>query len=251
MMKSMMNSFLCAAKFLTRLPLGKELEHPAALSGDTVVWYAPVGMLIGILMTAIAWFLSQWIQLPPSIVGIVVLITWVGITGALHLDGLADCGDAWMGGHTAERMLEIMKDTSCGVGAIVAVALVLLVKLSALSVLLAQGDWMLLIFPPVIARIALSIVICSMPYIRSEGIGWSLQSNVSTKEIGISGLVLSLVLCMVSFQSFIIAAIASAIAFLLIYRCFIKPVKGATGDIYGALVETVEAFVLVGLVVGS
>ena len=251
MMQSMMNSFLCAAKFLTRLPLGKELESPAALSGDTVTWYAPVGMLIGILMTAIAWFLSQRIQLPPSIVGIVVLITWVGITGALHLDGLADCGDAWMGGHTAERMLEIMKDTSCGIGAIVAVALVLLVKLSALSILLAQGDWMLLVFPPVIARIALSIVICSTPYIRSEGIGWSLQSNVSTKEIGISGLVLSLVLCMVSFQSFIIAAIASAIAFLLIYQCFIKPVKGATGDIYGALVETVEAFVLVGLVVGS
>ncbi|WP_424945670.1 adenosylcobinamide-GDP ribazoletransferase [Candidatus Spongiihabitans sp.] len=247
----MMNSFLRALQFLTRLPFGKALEHPPALSGDTVAWYAPVGMVIGILMTAIAWVLSQWLQLPPAIVGMVVLIIWVGITGALHLDGVADCGDAWMGGHTPARMLEIMKDTACGVGAIVALALVLLVKFSALSALLAQGDWLLLVFPPVMARIALSIVICATPYIRSDGIGRSLPSTMSAKAIGISGLVLSLALGIVSLQSFIIATVASALAFLLIYRCLIKPVKGATGDIYGALVETAEAFVLVSLVVGN
>lgn len=246
----MLNSFLGAVKFLTRLPVGKAHEHLPALSSDTVVWYAPVGMVISILIAMLAWFLSQALQLSPVIVAVVVLVAWVAITGALHLDGLADCGDAWMGGHQAQRMLEIMKDTSCGVGAIVALVLVLFVKFSALSVLLAQGDWLLLIFPPVIARITLSIVICSTPYIRADGIGCSLQSKLPIKAIWISGLVLSLVLILVSLQSFIIAVIASASAFWIIYRCLIKPVKGATGDIYGALVELVEAFVLVGLVVG-
>lgn len=244
-----MTTFLYAVKFLTRLPVGKTLAAETALSGDTLPWYAPVGMVIGILMAATAWLLWQWIELPPLIVGVAVLITWVGITGALHLDGLADCADAWMGGHTPERMLEIMKDTSCGVGAIVAVVLLLLVKLSALSVLLEQGGWILLVFPPVIARITVSIVISSTSYIRSGGIGGSLQSSLSTKAIGLSGLVMSLVLCMVSLSSFIVAVVASAAAFLVIYYYFIKPLKGATGDIYGALIETVESFVLVGLVV--
>lgn len=247
----MMDSFLSAVKFLTRLPLGKKLEHLSTPTGDTVIWYAPIGMLIGISMAAIGWFLLQVLQLHPVVVGIVVLLTWVSITGALHLDGLADCGDAWMGGHTAERMLEIMKDTSCGVGAIVVVVLVLLIKLSTLSLLLGQGDWILLVFPPVIARFTLSIVICSTPYIRADGIGQSLQSNVSSKAIAIAGLVLSLMLLMISLQALIIATVASAIAFLLVYRCLIKPVKGASGDIYGALVETVETFVLMGLLVGS
>lgn len=245
-----MNSFLSAVKFLTRLPFGKDPEYHAELSGEAVSGYAAVGMVIGMLITATGWVLSQ-LGLPPSIIGIVVLVVWVGITGALHLDGLADCADAWMGGHTPERMLQIMKDTACGVGAIVAVVLVLLAKFVALSILLQQADWILLVFPPVIARIALSILICSTPYIRHDGIGASLQSNLSTKAIGISGLVLTAVLCLISLSAFIIAVIASAMAFSIIYRGLIKPVNGATGDIYGALVEITETFVLIGLVIGS
>ncbi len=244
-----MSSFLSAVRFLTRLPFAQDSVYHSGLSGEAVSGYAPVGMLIGLVLAAIAWFLWQWLALAPAIVAIIVLAIWSGITGALHLDGLADCGDAWMGGHTAEQMLEIMKDTACGVGAIVAVSLVLLAKFSALSLLLQQGDWILLLFPPVIARMALSIVICVTPYIRHDGIGASLQSNLSIKMIAICGLVLAVLLCLISWLSFVISVLASAIACSLIYYGFIKRVQGATGDIYGALVEITESFVLIGLVI--
>ncbi len=242
-----MNSFLYAIQFLTRLPLGKKRQ--SGLSGDAVCWYAPVGMLIGVILATIAWGLGHWLS--PAITAIILLSVWSGITGALHLDGLADCGDAWMGGHTPERMLEIMKDTACGVGAIVVVVLVLLAKFAALSILLQQGHWMWLVFAPVAARIVLSLVICTIPYIRHNGSGAGLQTGLSHKAIGISALLLSVVLGMLSLSAFMVAVIASTIAFSAIYLYFIKPLHGTTGDIYGALVETTETFVLLGLVVAS
>jgi len=122
------NEFLQAIQFLTRLPLTRQANYTAGLAGAAVSWYAPTGLIIGVLMVLAGWICS--LLLPPFLVSAIVLGVWVAITGALHLDGLGDCGDAWMGGHNPERMLEIMKDTSCGIGAIVAVVLVLLVKFS-------------------------------------------------------------------------------------------------------------------------
>lgn len=63
-----------------------------------------------------------------------LLVFWVLATGALHLDGLADSADAWVGGlGDRERTLAIMKDPCCGPAAVVALVVVLLVKFAALA----------------------------------------------------------------------------------------------------------------------
>jgi len=240
------NEFLQAIQFLTRLPMARQADYAAGLAGAAVGWYAPTGLIIGVLMVLAGWISS--LLLPPFLVSAIVLSIWVAITGALHLDGLGDCGDAWMGAHSPERMLEIMKDTSCGIGAIVAVTLVLLLKFSALTLLIGEGDWSLLIFAPVLARISLSLVIHYVPYRRSEGLGSSLQANLNFNGIVISSLLMSLLLILISFQAFIYGVFASGIAWVIIYWFFIKPIRGATGDVYGALVEVTEALVLIGLV---
>jgi adenosylcobinamide-GDP ribazoletransferase len=44
-----------------------------------------------------------------------LLALWVLLSGALHLDGLADSADAWLGGFgDRERTLQIMKDRAAG-----------------------------------------------------------------------------------------------------------------------------------------
>jgi adenosylcobinamide-GDP ribazoletransferase len=240
------NEFLQAIQFLTRLPLGKHANYTPGLAGAAVSWYAPTGLIIGVLMVLSGWIFS--LLLPPFLVSAIVLSVWVAITGALHLDGLGDCGDAWMGAHTPERMLEIMKDTSCGIGALVAVILILLLKFSALTLLIGQGAWSMLLFAPVLARISLSLVIHYVPYRRAEGLGSSLKTDLNFNAIVISSLLMSLLLSLISFQAFIYGAIACGIAWLIIYRFFINPIRGATGDVYGALVEVTETLVLVGLV---
>jgi cobalamin synthase len=104
-------AFRFAVQFLTRIPLGKHVEYQPKLAGAAVAWYGVVGLLMGCVLAISGWVLTDWIHLPSLLVAAIVLIIWVVITGALHLDGVGDCGDAWMGGHTPERMLEIMKDT--------------------------------------------------------------------------------------------------------------------------------------------
>jgi adenosylcobinamide-GDP ribazoletransferase len=241
-------AFKFAVQFLTRIALGKHFEYEPEMAGAAVAWYGAVGLLIGCVLAISGWVLTDWIHLPSLLVAALVLAIWIVITGALHLDGVGDCGDALMGGHTPERMLEIMKDTSCGIGAIVAVALVLLVKFSALVLLLDGEDWYLLLFAPVMARVILTLVLLYLPYLRSNGLASKLHPHLNAKEIITTGLLLSLSLILIWFQGFIIALISSGVGYLLIHRSLIKPLKGTTGDIYGTVVEVTEAAVLIGLV---
>jgi adenosylcobinamide-GDP ribazoletransferase len=237
-----------AVEFLTRIPVGKHSEYQPEMAGAAVAWYGVVGLLIGLVLAMSGWMLTDLIDLPSLLVAALVLTIWVIITGALHLDGVGDCGDAWMGGHTPERMLEIMKDTSCGIGAIVSVALILFVKLSALTIILDTEDWYLLLFAPVIARVILTLVLLYLPYLRSNGLATKLHSHLNAKAIITAGLVLLFVLILIWFQGFVAALMASAVGYLLIYQSLIKPLKGTTGDIYGTVVEVTEAAVLIGLV---
>lgn len=241
-------AFKFAVQFLTRIPLGKHVQYQPELAGAAVAWYGVVGLLMGCILAVSSWVLTDWIHLPSLLVAALVLSIWVAITGALHLDGVGDCGDAWMGGHTPERMLEIMKDTNCGIGAIVSVALLLLVKLSALVILLDEENCYLLLFAPVMARVILTVVMLNLPYLRSNGLATKLHSNLNTQAIVTIGLMLSFALVLIWFQGFVVALIASMVGYWLVYRSLIKPLKGTTGDIYGTVVEVTEAAVLIGLV---
>lgn len=52
--------------------------------------------------------------LPPLVCGIIGCACWVAVTGGLHLDGVADCGDGLPIEVSRERRLEIMKDSRLG-----------------------------------------------------------------------------------------------------------------------------------------
>ena len=163
-----MDDFLNALRFMTRIPVPGSRLAAHANSPAQVPWYAMVGLVIGIILSAWSWLLGG---VPPMLQAALVLAAWVWITGALHLDGLADCGDAWMSGQSGSRFLEILRDTRCGAGALVWVALVLLVKFAALAVLLGFGQWAALVFAPVLARIAVQVAILRCRYVRSDGLG--------------------------------------------------------------------------------
>ena len=61
------------------------------------------------------------------------------LTGALHLDGLADTADA-LGACDRERALEIMRDSRTGSFGAAAIALAVLVEAAALGGLAAERD---------------------------------------------------------------------------------------------------------------
>ena len=73
--------------------------------------------------------------LPPVLCGFIGCLVWVGITGGLHLDGVADCGDGLLVEAPPARRLEIMKDSRLGTFGALALFFVLGGKAAALGVM--------------------------------------------------------------------------------------------------------------------
>ena len=101
---------------------------------------------------------------PGSVAAALVLVAWVALTGALHLDGFLDACDGLLGGGTPEERLRIMRDERVGAFALAGGILLLLVKYSALAAvpgapphwclpaLWALGDDAAVVIFPVCAR---------------------------------------------------------------------------------------------------
>jgi adenosylcobinamide-GDP ribazoletransferase len=119
-----------AIAFLTRIPIGRAVALDAADLARGVVAFPLVGAGIGALTGVAAVQLVD--HLPATVAGALALAVPVLLTGALHLDGLADSADA-LGASTRERALTIMRDSRVGSYGAVAVALVLLIEASALA----------------------------------------------------------------------------------------------------------------------
>src|SRR5829696_5520335 len=127
---------LAAIAFLTRIPVGRlaELDGPAVRRGASL--FPLVGGAIGALAGGVVDIAAG----PLPSLGAAALGLGVAalLTGALHLDALADTADA-LGGTTRERRLEIMRDHAIGSFGAVALVLVLLVEASALAALAVDG----------------------------------------------------------------------------------------------------------------
>ncbi|HEX5208085.1 MAG TPA: adenosylcobinamide-GDP ribazoletransferase [Steroidobacteraceae bacterium] len=241
-----------ALQFLTCLPLRVEPPPEAREIGLSLACYPIVGLGLGVGLWAIALAVSR---LPALLAAAIVLTAWVGITGALHIDGLADIADAWVGGHgDRERTLDIMKDPRSGPVALAVVSCLLLLKFSALAALTAHsfgapwGDSHLsagCTLPPLLARAAIPVLFAHTPYVRAQGIARDLSSHQS-RGMG----------CLIAASSALgalavwrtpaaLALGAAALTYFLIRTGLVRRLGGFTGDGAGALIEVIEAVCVV------
>ncbi len=240
----MPRGLLVALQFLTRLPLRVEPAPSATELGQSLLWYPLVGALLGLLLVV-----AVIPALPLPLHAALLLGLWVIASGALHLDGLADCADAWIGGHgDRERTLAIMKDTHAGSMAVVAIVVVLLSKFAALLALLEQGAGWTLWLAPLLARAAMPALFASTPYVRSQGLGSALAEQLPRN---MAWIVVSLALASTAAAGIdgVFAALCAVAAFALLRRAFMRRLGGFTGDCAGAAVELTELTVLVALAV--
>jgi len=235
-----MRGLAVAFGFLTRIPVCvADVDRRAQAA--SLKWYPLVGATIGLLLTGAAVLLHGMPALPAAAL---LLVAWVAITGALHLDGLADSADAWIGGMgDRERTLAIMKDPRSGPAGVVALVLVLLLKFAALATL-ANAWWLLL--PALLGRGAIVAWFLSTPYVRAAGLGDPLRgAPVGGCHIALGVVVL---VCVAFGTRGIVALLVAALVAWLWRRAVMRRLGGFTGDTAGALVELVEAATLVALI---
>jgi adenosylcobinamide-GDP ribazoletransferase len=122
--------------FLTRVPLGRAIVIDGADVARGVVFFPPVGAGIGAVTGLIAILLHERLSSFLA-AGLAVGVALV-LTGALHVDALADTVDA-LGASSRERALEIMRDSRVGSFGAAAVGIALIVKVAAIAQLLDLG----------------------------------------------------------------------------------------------------------------
>jgi len=234
-----------ALQLLTRLPT-PDCGLPQAVElGCSLLCYPLVGLLVGILLAGAGWLLAG--HLPPMLLAALLLSFWVMLTGALHLDGLADCADGWLGGHgDRERTLKIMHDPQSGSAAVVVVALVLLVKFAALVAVVDARQTLSLLFVPVLARTLLPLLFLTTPCARTEGLAASLAACLPRKAAWFV-VALGLLLTSLPAPSGVWLAVSGLLVFILLRRMMLEHIGGMNGDTAGALVELSETAALIAL----
>ncbi len=237
-------SFRAAVQFMTCIPAGSVADISPAARNDMLIWYPAVGAVIGVIL-----ILGEWLSspLPDFLQAALILTLWVVVTGGLHLDGLADWADAWVGGlGSREKTLKIMDDPRCGTIAVIAVTLTLILKFSAL---ISFHNWIMLLLIPLLARLMIIPAFLWVSYARESGLGGEIQQALSERKrnickgivatAGVSSLVL------VSFQLWILLVIALAATFLLWRSAMVRRLQGFTGDCIGLLIELSEVVLAV------
>lgn len=238
--------FWIALQFLSSLPVRLPGMPSAQASGRSLLFYPAVGLLFGALL----WGANALLAGTPMLLHAALLLTlWVVLSGGLHLDGLADSADAWLGGFgDRERTLLIMKDPRSGPMAVVTLVLVLLLKFCALLALIEQQQTVLLIIVPLIGRSALLGLFLTTPYVRAGGLGQALADHLP-RLAGKRVLAVSALACaLIGGLSGAFAVVLAALVFVWLRRVMLRRLGGATGDTAGALLELLEVAVLVGIV---
>jgi adenosylcobinamide-GDP ribazoletransferase len=137
--------------------------------------YPLVGLAVGAVPAAVL-----LLPLPALPRAALALVAWVLVTGALHLDGWADCCDAAFAPprgtaeETRARRLAILKDPHLGVFGSAGLGLLLLLKWSALTAVTPLAP---LLAAPV-ARWAMVRALRTAPPARRDGLGAAFAGRV-------------------------------------------------------------------------
>jgi adenosylcobinamide-GDP ribazoletransferase len=246
--------FFCTAwMFFTRIPLPDGLVRwvgysPALLNG-AARYFPLVGLLVGAAGAAV-FGIAIWLFTPIVAVALSMAAT-VLLTGAFHEDGFADVCDGFGGSHEPARVMEIMKDSRVGAFGAIGIALMLLVKFSALFSL-AEGTqaellvW-LLVAGHALSRVAPVTLIFALPYVRPDPDAKSkpMAASVTWTELAMAlfwGMLplAGLVYFYENAWLFLLGALPVGAVAWLMGLWFRRRIGGYTGDCLGAMQQVAE-----------
>ena len=232
---------LVAMQFLTRIPVPVTITADKQTIGRSLLCYPVVGLLLGLIL---AWLSLVLVNTPVALRAALVLAAWVLLTGALHLDGLADSADAWIGGiGNRKRTLAIMKDPYCGPAAVVALVVTLLIKFTALQSLDPENWWTLTLIP-FLGRALIPLLLLTTPYVRPGGLGSVLATYAPRAGI-VAVLAATAIVAIWASDSGLWLMVAAIVTFVGLRAMMVTRIGGTTGDTAGALIELSETAMLV------
>lgn len=229
----MLQKLINSLSFLTVIPLPASLYAKEDCRAAAVC-FPVVGAVIGIILYIMAHILT-WL-FPAYLAAALSVALLVKITGALHIDGLADTADGFFSGREKSRILEIMKDSCIGTMGATAVILVLVINIISL---VGSGEYFAraLLLAPICARAGMIFVYVLIPCARPGGIGQNMVEQAPIEKCIMLATGAVLLCAVLGGAKLVIAALASFAAIALLGYFATKKIGGYTGDVLGACIE--------------
>ena len=249
--------FFTALMFYTRIPCPKWTGYSDEQLNKSTRYFPAIGWVVGGFLALIVGLASLVLPVPLAVgCGLACSVL---ITGAFHEDGFADVCDGFGGGMTAERTLEIMKDSRVGAFAVIGLILLFGIKIATMTALLTVEPWyglVGLVFAHVLSRCSVVTIIFTDEYARAD-----LTSKVKPigNHISVGGLIVSFCwllpfIPLLWAQPWWFVAVPVALFLRLILgRWFKKRLGGYTGDCLGAAQQIIEVCTMITIliVIGS
>ncbi|GGL42171.1 adenosylcobinamide-GDP ribazoletransferase [Halarchaeum grantii] len=236
-----------ALGFLTRLPVGhRERDWDAFRASPAAFPLAayPIGLVLTVPFL---------LGLDADLTGFGYLLGIYAVTGVAHADAVADLGDAAAvhGDATPERRRDVLKDSAVGVGAVLALALVLLgtwVAAARLATLPLRAAALALAVE-VGAKLAMATVAC-LGDATHDGLGAAVSDSLSARSL-VLPLLVALPAALVTYPNPAAATAlgAALLAALGVLAWSRRRLGGINGDVIGASNELARlAALLVGVI---
>jgi adenosylcobinamide-GDP ribazoletransferase len=237
-------ALVSAVAFLTSVPVRRRSATVGPgdmLAGATL--FPLVGAALGAVVGATAAALA--LALPALLAATVAVALELALTGALHVDALADSADG-LGGRDPGHALEIMRDHSLGAYGAAALALDLLAKAVAIAALAGDGAVLPIVAAFAVSRAAALPLAATLPYARpGDGAGRLLADRLG-RPAALAGVALAAALAAAATG---VEAVATLACLLLVTAAVgglsRRRIGGVTGDVMGAATELTATLALI------
>ncbi|HDL7340032.1 adenosylcobinamide-GDP ribazoletransferase [Yersinia enterocolitica] len=242
--------FLATLQFMTRIPVPERWTQGLALDNYErgIIGFPFIGLIVGGIGGVIFTLLAPWCGVPLAALGYVLALALV--TGAFHLDGLADTCDGVFSARKREQMLEIMRDSRLGTNGGLALIFIVVAKVLVVSELALRDAPMLLILTAtsVAGRTVIVLLMYRQRYAREgNGLGNIYIGKVTGKQTLVTlagGAILTLLLGQ---GAALLALVISMVVVALLATYLRRRLGGQTGDTLGAAAEVGELVFLLAL----
>lgn len=236
----MLNDLKVALTFLTRIPINHgpqiSLRRSAAL-------FPLIGAFIG-LIGGLVFYLSFAI-LPPLVSASISILVTVAITGAFHLDGLADICDGLIGGWNREERLKILKDSRHGTYGVAAISLQLILQVCLLSALSPRDGLFTLIVLHTLSRVVPIFLMLIPATSGHDGMGASVSREIGAREPLVGSLITVLLIAPIMGLNFLLLSVILLLTLSIFALWVIRKIGGMVGDAFGAGEQISETMILV------
>lgn len=235
-----MKRFLVALQFLTIIPVKINSIVDEEDFGKSLKYFPIIGIFIGIAEVFIMLSLSS---LPAHITAVLMVIITCVMTGALHIDGLADTFDALYVSQDKEKALEVMREPHTGAIGAASIILDLLLKFALMLTVINFGMWQAPILMASFGRWSQVLTCFSQKYARDEGVAKYFIERADKKEILLASIFTLFIFTVLSGLSGIIAFFIVSMPLYCWIIWIRNKFEGITGDIIGATSEIAEILI--------